>query len=300
MAGRSAEKIQLSNFDDLFGTNETLAGQDVCDMQVKEIPLAELHKFKDHPFKKQTDEKLAELSDSVAKHGVIVPGICRLRPQGGYEILAGHTRKLACEMAGLATMPMVIRNLDDDEATIVMVDSNIQRETLLPSERARAYKMRYEALKHQGSKNGGSSLVQMSADTGDSEKKIQRYIWLARLTDELLEFVDTKRLGFSQGVDISFLPEEEQMWVYEAMAGMEVSISTAQSREIKELSQHGQLNRTVLWKLLSKEEKSKARKVVIKADRLNDYFADNYSEEEITDIIIGLLDEWKKRGEGDA
>ncbi|MCI9596147.1 MAG: ParB/RepB/Spo0J family partition protein [Firmicutes bacterium] len=292
----SAAKVTLCGFDDLFGANGDFENKAATVMEAKELPLQELHKFRDHPFRAQGKEKLEELAISVAEHGVILPGICRVRPQGGYEILAGHTRKRACEMAGLTTMPMVIRDLNDDEATIVMVDSNIQREALLPSERARAYKMRYEAMKHQGAK--GNSLNQMSTDTGENAKKIQRYIWLARLTDDLLEWVDTKKLGLSQGVDISFLPSEQQGWVHDAMNDMGVSITVEQSAKIKTLSQKSALEEAVIRRVLSpKAITVKPRKIVFKSDKLDNYFGESYNEEQITDIIIGLLDEWKRKEE---
>lgn len=295
----SAAKVTLCSFDDLFGAEGDFENKAATVMEAKEIPLQELHKFRDHPFRAQGKEKLEELAGSVAEHGVLLPGICRVRPQGGYEILAGHTRKRACEMAGLATMPMLICDLNDDEATIVMVDSNIQREALLPSERARAYKMRYDAMKHQGAR--GNSLNQMSADTGENAKKIQRYIWLARLTDDLLEWVDMKKLGLSQGVDLSFLPLEQQGWVHDAMNDMGVSITVEQSAKIKTLSQKSALEEAVVRRILSpKAATVKPRKIVFRSDKLDNYFGENYNEEQITDIIIGLLDEWKRKEEANG
>jgi ParB family chromosome partitioning protein len=291
---KSASKIKINSFDDLFGMDETV-GSIGENYTVKEIPLVELHEFKNHPFHAKED-KVEEMAESIAKHGVLVPGICRMRSMGGYEIIAGHTRKAACEKAGLNTMPMVVKNLSDDDAVIVMVDSNIQREDVLISEKARAFKMRYEAMKHQGAK--GNSLAAMSEDTGENAKKIQRYIWIARLNDELLDMVDAKKLPFAQATDISFLNTEEQQWVLDAINDLHIIPSMVQSAELKELSQKQTLEITVVRQLLEpKTEPVKKRKVTIKAEKLNDYFADDVSEEEITEIIMELLEDWKRRQE---
>lgn len=203
----------------------------------------ELFEFKNHPFKVKDDARMEELVESVREHGILVPGIARIRPQGGYEIIAGHSRKHACELAGISTMPMFIRNMTDDEATVVMVDSNIQREDILPSEKARAYKLKYDAIKHQGKK--GNSLSAMGEESGESIKVIQRYIWLSRLSDELLDMVDKKLLGFTQGVDISFLKKKEQEWVQSVIEKQKVSISTKQYEAIKKASR--MVNSLRLW-----------------------------------------------------
>ena len=287
----SASKIKVTKFDDLFGNTETIADSKVAS-DVREIPLEDLYEFEHHPFHASV-EKLEEMAASIKNFGVLVPGICRMRPQGGYEIIAGHTRKLACEMAGLRTMPMVVKNLSDDEATIVMVDSNIQREDILISEKAKAYKMRYDAMKHQGVQ--GNSLKAMSEETGENAKKIQRYIWLARLNDGLLSFVDAKKLSMAPALDISCLNIEEQQWVLDAICNLGVAPSMEQSAELKDCSQKGTLEESVVCEILApKPVKSKPRKVTFKADRLNNYFADNYSEQDIEEIIIRLLEEWKK------
>lgn len=232
-------------------------------------------------------------------YGVLVPGIARMRPQGGYEIIAGHTRKAACELAGLDTMPMFIRNLNDDEATIVMVDSNIQREDIFPSEKARAYSMRYYAMKHQGIKGDkGSSLDIMSEETGENAKKIQRYIRLAKLSDELLDFVDRKKIGFIQGVDLSYLNEEQQQWVLDIILDRNIFPNIEQSARLKASCRENMLTQEEVRNIMLPEQVSvKPRKVTFKADRLDDYFNDEYTEEKITEVIISLLDEWKKRGE---
>ena len=204
----SADKIKLSSFDDLFGTQEAGTGTE----QVQEIPLCELHEFRGHPFKVVDDEKMQETVESIKNYGVLMPGIARPRAEGGYEIIAGHRRRHGCELAGLSTMPMFVRDYTDDEATIIMVDTNIQREDILPSEKARAYSMKYEAMKHQGKKGTGNSLDEVGEAAGESGKTVQRYIWLSRLSDELLEMVDKKKIGLVQGVDISFLTEQAQEW----------------------------------------------------------------------------------------
>ena len=295
----SASKIRLSSIDSLFGNTETSNDIDATKEQVIEVPLADLHEFKGHPFRVQDDEKMEETVESVREHGVLVPGIVRIRTKGGYEIIAGHRRKHACELAGLETMPVFVRNLTDDEATIVMVDSNIQREEILPSEKARAYKMKYEAMKHQGAAGGksGRSLEEMSADSGESAKKIQRYIYLSRLNDDLLGLVDEKKLGMAQGVDLSFLTKEEQAVLYDVMAELSVIPSMLQSAEIKALSKEGAFDVMAVRAVLVGEVKPKKRNITIRSDRISEYFSDDYSEEAITEVILELLEEWKARKE---
>ena len=198
----SAAKIRMESFDDLFGGSTV---QENGAEQIINAPLADLHTFKNHPFRVEDDEKMEETTESIRQYGVLVPGIARPRAGGGYEIIAGHRRKRGSELAGKTEMPVIVRNYTDDEATIIMVDSNIQREDILPSEKARAYKMKYEAMKHQGKKSGKNTLDEVGEAAGENAKKVQRYIWLSRLTERLLALVDSKKLGFSQGVDISFL-----------------------------------------------------------------------------------------------
>ena len=205
----SATKVKLNSFDDLFGIEQPQSGIE----QVQEIALIELHGFKEHPFKVLDDEKMQEMIESIREYGILMPGIARPMKGGGYEIIAGHRRKYACEMVGLSTMPMFIRDYTDDEATIIMVDSNIQREDILPSEKSKAYRMKYDAMKHQGSKAGGLTLGELGEAAGESAKTVQRYIWISRLADELLDMVDTKKIGIIQAVDLSFLSEVAQQWV---------------------------------------------------------------------------------------
>ena len=288
----SAAKIKMESFDDLFGGS---AAQENGAEQIINAPLAELHTFKDHPFRVEDDEKMEETTESIRQHGVLVPGIARPRAGGGYEIIAGHRRKRGSELAGKTEMPVIVRNYTDDEATIIMVDSNIQREDILPSEKARAYKMKYEAMKHQGKKSGRNTLDEVGEAAGENAKKVQRYIWLSRLSDELLEMVDTKKLGFSQGVDISFLTEEAQQWVWAVIEEKNCNISMAQSVKIKEYGKSGELTFAMVDMILA-EEKPKERKITIKSDKIGKYFSDSYSNEEIESIIITLLDKWKEEG----
>lgn len=287
----SAAKIKMESFDDLFGGS---AAQENGSEQIINAPLAELHTFKDHPFRVENDEKMEETTESIRQYGVLVPGIARPRTGGGYEIIAGHRRKRGSELAGKTEMPVIVRNYTDDEATIIMVDSNIQREDILPSEKARAYKMKYEAMKHQGKKSGKNTLDEVGEAAGENAKKVQRYIWLSRLSDGLLEMVDAKKLGFSQGVNISFLTGEAQQWVQDAIEEKSCNISMAQSAKIKEYGKTGELSPAMV-RLILTEEKPKERKVTLKADKISEYFAEDCTSEEIEGIIIQLLDEWKKK-----
>ena len=279
----SASKIKLSGIDELFGGASDAE-------QIVYTGLDELHPFHNHPFRVLDDEKMEETAESIEKHGVLVPGIVRPRAGGGYEIIAGHRRKRGCERAGLDSMPVIVRDYTDDEATIIMVDSNIQREDILPSEKAKAYAMKYEAMKHQGSK-GGSTLEEVGSAAGDSRKTVQRYVWLSRLIPGLLELVDRKKLGISQGADISFLAEEEQRWVLEVLEETGASVSNAQAAKLKEYGRSGELTLTVA-RLLLAEEKPKERKVTIKGEKINKYFPENFSSGDIEDVIIRLLEEW--------
>ena len=288
----SASKIKMESFDDLFGGS---SAQEIGAEQIINAPLADLHEFKDHPFKVLDDEKMEETTESIRLYGVLVPGIARPRTGGGYELIAGHRRKHGSERAGKTEMPIIIRNYSDDEATIIMVDSNIQREDILPSEKAKAYKMKYEAMKHQGKKSGKNTLDEVGEATGENAKKVRRYIWLSRLSDELLEMVDSRKLGFSQGVDISFLPEEAQQWVEVIIEEQGCNVSTVQSGKLKEYGKSGELTFAMV-RLILTEEKPKERKVTLKADKISKYFSDSYSNEEIENIIISLLDKWREEG----
>lgn len=288
----SASKIKMESFDDLFGGS---GAQEIGAEQIINAPLADLHEFKDHPFKVLDDEKMEETTESIRLYGVLVPGIARPRTGGGYELIAGHRRKHGSERAGKTEMPIIVRNYSDDEATIIMVDSNIQREDILPSEKAKAYKMKYEAMKHQGKKSGKNTLDEVGEAAGENAKKVQRYIWLSRLSDELLEMVDTKKLGFSQGVDISFLSEEAQQWAEVIIEEQGCNVSTVQSGKLKEYGKSGELTLAMV-RLILTEQKPKERKVTLKADKISKYFSDSYSNEEIENVIISLLDKWREEG----
>lgn len=281
----SASKVRINKFDDLFGSS---AGQ------VQEILLSELHDFKGHPFKVLDDEKMQETVESIKNYGVLMPGIVRPRAEGGYEIIAGHRRRHGCELAGLSTMPVFVKDYNDDEATVIMVDTNIQREDILPSEKAKAYSMKYEAIKHQGKKGNGNSLDEVGEAAGESGKTVQRYIWLARLSDELLEMVDKKKIGLVQGVDLSFLPEQAQEWVQVILEETGISISTAQSARLKEYGKNDELTLPMV-RLILTEEKPKERKVTIKSDRIREFFAEDYTSEDIENIIYQLLEDWKNK-----
>ena len=288
----SASKIKMERFDDLFGGS---GAQETGAEQIINAPLADLYEFKDHPFRVLDDEKMEETTESIRLYGVLVPGIARPRTGGGYELIAGHRRKHGSERAGKTEMPIIVRNYTDDEATIIMVDSNIQREDILPSEKAKAYKMKYEAMKHQGKKSGKNTLDEVGEAAGENAKKVQRYIWLSRLSDELLEMVDAKKLGFSQGVDISFLSEEAQQWVEVIIEERGCNVSTVQSGKLKEYGKSGELTLAMV-RLILTEEKPKERKVTLKADKISKYFSDSYSNEEIENVIISLLDKWREEG----
>lgn len=293
-----SNRIKLSSYDDMFSAendgNATSEAKTV-EGQIVEIPLSELHTFENHPFRVVDDENMEEMVESVKEYGVLVPAIARPRAEGGYELISGHRRKHASELAGKDTMPVIVRDCDNDEAVVIMVDANIQREDILVSERAKAYQMKYEAMKHQG-KAQGISLKAMSEQAGESMKTIQRLICIASLDEKLLAMVDEKKLGLRQGVDLSFIPQEQQKIVYEVISEMGVSLSQEQSARIKESSHKGYLNADFLKDYLS-EKKPKPRKVVFNQKKLDNYFTPDMSNEDIEELIVKLLDEWKEKGE---
>ena len=292
----SASKINLQSIDSLFGNTNTSSEIDATKEEVIEVNISDLHTFKNHPYRVVDDEKMQETVESIKEHGVLVPGIVRRRINGGYEIISGHRRKRACELAGLTKMPVFVRDLTDDEAIIVMVDSNIQREEILPSEKAKAYKMKYEAMKHQGiSKGEGSSLEQMSEELGESKTTIQRYITLADMNDDLLHMIDEKKIGLTQGVTISSLSDNEQQKLADIIKETSVIPSQAQSSEIKDMSKKGTFEENLVRALLTDKPVPKKKNITIKADKIKDYIPEGYSEEQIVSLIISLLDEWKKK-----
>lgn len=288
----SASKIKLDTYDDLFGSD--IAGNSSLE-QIINAPLVDLYTFKDHPFRVVDDEKMEETTESIRQYGVLMPGIARPRAEGGYELIAGHRRKRGSELAGRSEMPIIVRNYTDDEATIIMVDSNIQREDILPSEKAKAYKMKFEAMKHQGSKAEKNTYDEVGEAAGDNGKMVQRYIRLAELIPELLNMVDEKKLGFISGVDISYLSVEEQTLLYKKIMELNVVPNGTQAATLKKYSLSGELNAGVIDLLLS-EEKSKAKKVTLKADRIKEYFTAEYSNDEIEEVIYELLEKWKQEG----
>ena len=293
-----SNRIKLSSYDDMFSAENdgnATAEAKLVEGQIVEIPLSELHTFENHPFRVVDDENMEEMVESVKEYGVLVPAIARPRAEGGYELISGHRRKHASELAGKDTMPVIVRDCDNDEAVVIMVDANIQREDILVSERAKAYQMKYEAMKHQG-KAQGNSLQEMSEQAGESMKTIQRLICIASLDEKLLAMVDEKKLGLRQGVDLSFIPQEQQRIVYEVISEMGVSLSQEQSARIKESSRKGYLNADFLRDYLS-EKKPKPRKVVFNQKKLDNYFTPDMSNEDIEELIVRLLDEWKEKGE---
>lgn len=299
----SAKNIVLKSVDDIFQTEENRA--DAQRERVQEIPLDQLKPFKNHPFKVRDDQRMLDTVDSIREYGVLVPAIARPDPEGGYELISGHRRKRGCEMAGLQTMPVIIRNLDDDAAVLVMVDSNIQREELLPSERAFAYKMKLEALKHQGARTDRTSgqVVQKSKlsveivaeQAGENYKQVQRYIRLTELISELLDMVDERKLAFNPAVEVSYLKQDEQRMLLEAMDAEQTTPSLSQAQRLKKFSQEGRLTEEAMSAIMSEEKKSDMDKVTLRSDTLYKYFPKSYTPKQMEQTIIRLLDVWKQR-----
>ena len=277
-------KIKINSFADIVGGDDTV---------ITDVPVKDLHTFYDHPFRVLDDEKMEETVESIREYGVLMPGIVRPRKGGGYEIIAGHRRKRACEIIGLETMPVVIRNYTDDEAVVAMVDSNIQREDILPSEKARAYRLKFEAVKHQG-KEGGRSYDKIGEAAGESAKTVQRYLALSNLSDELIERVDSKQIPIRAGIELSYLPEIEQAWVEEELSQTTAIMTPSKAATIRDLYKSHELTLATI-RLILASEKPSPRKVTIKADRLSQFFPDYMSEQEIEETIYRLLEEWKSR-----
>ncbi|MDO5292777.1 MAG: ParB/RepB/Spo0J family partition protein [bacterium] len=288
------EKIKLSTYEDMFGVDENVAIVQSQAEQIIDVALTELHPFKNHPFKVLDDEKMEEMIESVKQYGILVPAIVRVRAEGGYELISGHRRHHAATLAGLETMPVMVKVCNDDESTVIMVDSNIQREDISISEKAKAYRMKYDAMKHQGS-TGGLSLQEMSNLAGESCKTIQRLIYLSNLSEDLLECIDTKKLGISQGVDLAFLSDEQQEIVYRVMVESNMFVTMEQSARIKNAVKEGLFNEQWLREILS-YKKATIRKVVFNQKRLDSYFEPTMSNEDIESIIVKLLEEWKEKG----
>ena len=295
----SAAKVKLNSFDDLFGTEQPQTGTE----QVQEIALSELHEFKGHPFKVLDDEKMQETVESIREHGVLMPGIARPMKDGGYEIIDGHRRRHACELVGLTTMPMFIRDYTDDEATIIMVDSNIQREDILPSEKAFAYKMRLEAMKRQAGRPtkdnysplgnnsfGTKSSDEMAAEVGESKNTIFRYIRLTELIPELLDLVDEGRIAFRPAVELSYLQKEEQRALLEQIAYADATPSLAQAIKLKRFSQDGKLNNEVIESIMSEEKPNQREKINIKYAEARRFIPASIPYEKTGEYILKALE----------
>ena len=303
----SAKKIELASVDDLFSTEESR--QDEQLEKIQEIPLSELHPFKDHPFKVKDDDAMIETADSIKKYGVLVPAIARPLPDGGYELVAGHRRRRASELAGKETMPVIVRDLDDDAATIIMVDSNLQRENLLPSERAFAYKMKLEAIKHQGARTDLTSVQveqklsardQVAKEAGErSGIQVMRSVRLTELIPELLDMVDAKKIAFNPAYELSFLKPDEQQMLVETMDYEQATPSLSQAQRMKKFSQDGKLSEDVMLAIMSEEKKGDLDKVTLSSDTLRKYFPKSYTPAKMQETIIKLLEQWQKKRQRD-
>ena len=305
----SAKKIELASVDDLFSTEE--GRQDAKLEKIQEIPLSELHSFKNHPFKVKDDEAMMETADSIKQYGVLVPAIARPDPEGGYELVAGHRRHRASELAGKETMPVIIRDLDDDAATIIMVDSNLQRESLLPSERAFAYKMKLDAMKHQGERvdltcsqvgnklEGKKSSEILAEQVGQSKNQIFRYIRLTELIPELLDMVDEKKIALNPAYELSFLKKEEQVDLLDAMDSEQATPSLSQAQRLKKYSQEGHLTLDMMRVIMGEEKKSDLDRVTFTSDTLRKYFPKSYTPQRMQETIIKLLEAWQKKRQRD-
>ena len=304
---KQREKIELASVDDLFSTEESR--QDEQLEKIQEIPLSELHPFKDHPFKVKDDDAMIETADSIKKYGVLVPAIARPLPDGGYELVAGHRRRRASELAGKETMPVIVRDLDDDAATIIMVDSNLQRENLLPSERAFAYKMKLEAIKHQGARTDLTSVQveqklsardQVAKEAGErSGIQVMRYVRLTELIPELLDMVDEKKIAFNPAYELSFLKPDEQQMLVETMDYEQATPSLSQAQRMKKFSQEGKLSEDVMLAIMSEEKKGDLDKVTLSSDTLRKYFPKSYTPAKMQETIIKLLEQWQKKRQRD-
>ena len=298
----SAKNIRLTSVDDLFSTEASR--EEAQREKVQEIPLEELHPFPNHPFKVLDDDRMLDTAESIREHGVLVPAIARPRTTGGYELIAGHRRKRGCELAGLATMPVIVRDLDDDAATIIMVDSNIQRESLLPSERAFAYKMKLEALRHQGERRDlTSSQVGMKLQTleiigqqaGDSRNQVHRFIRLTELIPPLLNLVDERKIAFNPAVELSYLKPEEQTILLDAMDSEQATPSLSQAQRLKQFSQQGRLSEDVMRAILSEEKKTEVDRITLSNETLRRYFPRSYTPKQMEETFLKLLEGWHRR-----
>ncbi len=298
----SARNIQMTSYDDLFSVD---APVESVGEKVQEIALDQLYPFQGHPFKVLDDEAMQEMVESIKLHGVLVPGIVRPRAEGGYELIAGHRRRHALELAGGAVMPVIVRELDDVEATLFMVDSNLRRENLLPSEKAWAYRMKLEAIRRRAGRppennsgqvgqnlKGKISVEIIAQETGESRKQVQRFIWLTFLLTELLQMVDDKKLPFNTAVELSYLTEEEQRMLLELMKELDSVPSLEQAVRLKKYSQEGKLGRDVMDAILT-EERPVPVQVTLKSEKLRQYFPASYTQKQMQEVIFSLLETWK-------
>lgn len=300
---RKGGNISLSSYDDIFETDTSRAASN--QERVQEIPLSELHPFEGHPFKVLDDEEMQKTVESVRDFGVLTPAIARPDPDGGYEIISGHRRHRASELAGKETMPVIVREMDDDAAIILMVDANLQRETILPSERAYAYKMKLDALKHQGARSDLTStqvaqklsVEQVGEDAGVSKDTVRRFIRLTELIPELLDMVDTGQIKFNPAVELSYLAHEEQKDFLEAMDYAQAAPSLSQAQRIKKLAQDGNCTLDAMCEIMNEMKKDELDKVTLKTSVLRKYFPKSYTNKQMEDKIIQLLEQWQKKRE---
>ena len=302
---KNSLNVSLKGADDIFSTEESR--QEQQREQVQQIPIGELFPFKNHPFKVLDDESMQRTVESVEQYGVLSPLIARPRPEGGYEIISGHRRQHAAQLAGLDALPVIVRQMDDDAAVLLMVDSNLQRETILPSERAFAYKMKLEAMKHQagrptqdnysqvGNNFGTLSSEEMAEELGTSKNQIFRYIRLTNLVPELLDMVDEKKIAFNPAVELSYLDESQQRDFLEAMNDTQNAPSLSQAQRLKKLAQEGHFSYDVAFAVMGEEKKDELDKVVIKNDTLRKYFPRSYTPKQMEDTIIKLLEQWQRK-----
>lgn len=299
---KSSVNASLSSYDDIFSTEESR--QEEQREQVRQIPIGELFPFKSHPFKVLDDDSMSDTVESVKQYGVLSPLIARPRPKGGYEIISGHRRQHAAELAGLETLPVIVRQMDDDAAIILMVDSNLQREHILPSERAFAYKMKLDAMKNQGTRSDLTSTQVVSklrsneklgAENNQSRETVRRFIRLTNLIPELLDMVDNKTVSFNPAVELSYLSPEQQQEVIRAMDDTQNFPSVSQAKRIKKLAQDGTFTTETVVAIMGEEKKSELDTVTIKNDTLRKYFPRNYTPKQMEDTIIKLLEQWQKK-----
>ena len=298
--------VSLSSYDEIFSTEETRSQENL--EKIQNLPLAELHPFQNHPFKVVDDEAMQRTVESVARYGVLAPAIARPRPEGGYEIISGHRRLHAAELAGLKNIPVIVRNMDDDAAVIAMVDANLQRESILPSERAFAYKMKLEAMKHQGQRTDltscqlGTKLrtdALVAEGTNESARTVQRFIRLTELIPELLDMVDQKQLSFNPAVELSYLSQPEQHELLDAMDYTQSTPSLSQAQRLKKLSQEGTLDLNTMRTIMSEIKKPELGNVTLKDATLRKYFPRSYTPRQMQETIIKLLEQWQKRRQRD-